>query len=141
MKRKYFFVVLFLILAIFLSGCSGGGIVTPATDEAKIKSVINEYFLALNDQNWSKAKSYCVYGSDIYYAICQMEDLASTIHTYCNTITVNAVVNILDVSISGNYSQAYCYYTYLITYCGYYENDSEYHYYDLQKVGNSWKLY
>jgi len=141
MKSKYFFVVLFLILAMFLVGCSGGGIVTPATDEAKIKSVINEYFLALNDQNWSKAKGYCIYGSDIYYAICQMEDLANTIHTYCNTITVNAVVNILDVSIYGNYSQAYCYYTYLITYCGYYENDSKYTTYYLQKVGNSWKLY
>ena len=30
MKRKYFLVVLFLILVIFLSGCSGGGIVTPS---------------------------------------------------------------------------------------------------------------
>ncbi|MBU4227456.1 hypothetical protein KKA86_05065 [bacterium] len=141
MKRKYFFVGLVLILAIFLVGCGSSGIVTPANDEAKIKSVINEYYLALNDQNWSKAKGYCIYGSDIYYAICQMEDLANTIHTYCNTITINAVVKIYDVSISGNYSQAYCYYTYLITYCGYYENDNKYIYYDLQKVGNSWKLY
>ncbi len=140
MKNKYFLVVLFLVLAILLSGC-GGGIVTPATDEAKIKSVINEYFLALNDQNWSKAKSYCVYGSDIYYAICQMEDLANTIYLYCNIVTVNAVVNIYDVSIYGNYSQAYCYFTYVITYCGYYESDSGYTYYDLQKIGNSWKLY
>ncbi|MBU4361942.1 hypothetical protein KJ813_04690 [bacterium] len=141
MKRKYFFVGLVLILVMFLVGCGSSGIVTPANDEAKIKSVINEYYLALNDQNWSKAKGYCIYGSDIYYAICQMEDLANTIHTYCNTITINAVVKIYDVSISGNYSQAYCYYTYLITYCGYYENDNKYIYYDLQKVGNSWKLY
>jgi len=28
-KRKYFFVVLFLILAIFLSGCGGSGVTTP----------------------------------------------------------------------------------------------------------------
>ena len=65
MKRKYFFVVLFLILAMFLVGCNG--VVTPATDEAKIRSVIHEYFLAINDQNWSKAKNYCSYGSDKYY--------------------------------------------------------------------------
>ncbi len=32
MRRKYFFVILFLILAIFLSGCSGGGTVTPSTN-------------------------------------------------------------------------------------------------------------
>jgi len=67
MRKKYFFVILFLILAIFLVGCSGGGIVTPATDEAKIKSVLYDYCLALNDQNWSKAKSYCIYGSDAYF--------------------------------------------------------------------------
>ena len=118
-----------------------GGIVTPATDEAKIKSVINEYFLALNDQNWSKAKSYCVYDSDIYYATCQAEDLANTIYLHCNIVTFNAVVKIYDVSISGSYGSAYCYIIYLVTACGYYESDSEYVYYDLQKVGNSWKLY
>jgi len=32
MKKKCFFVILFLVLAIFLSGCSGGGIVTPSTN-------------------------------------------------------------------------------------------------------------
>ncbi len=32
MKRKYFFVILFLVLAIFLSGCSGSGVVTPSTN-------------------------------------------------------------------------------------------------------------
>ncbi|MBU4292590.1 MAG: hypothetical protein KJ770_00880 [Actinobacteria bacterium] len=141
MKRKYFSIILVLILAMFLSGCGSSGIVTPANNEAKIKSVINEYFLALNDQNWSKAKGYCIYNSDMYYAICQMEDLANTIYTYCNIVTVNAVVKIYDVSIYGNHSQAYCYFTYVITYCGWYESDSGYIYYDLQKIGNSWKLY
>jgi len=32
MKRKYYFVILFLVLAIFLSGCSGSGVVTPSTN-------------------------------------------------------------------------------------------------------------
>jgi len=31
MKRKYYFVILFLVLAIFLSGCSGGGTTPPIT--------------------------------------------------------------------------------------------------------------
>jgi len=140
MKIKHF-IILFLILTILLSGCGSSGIVTPATDEARVKSVINEYFLALNDQNWNKAKNYCVYGSEIYYAICQMEDLANTIYTYCNTVTVNAIVKIYDISIYGKYSKAYCYFTYVITYCGYYESDSRYCYYYLQKIGNNWKLY
>ena len=141
MKRKYFLVILFLVLAIFLSGCAGEGIVTPANDEAEIKSVINEYYLALNDQNWSKAKGYCVYGSERYYKTCQGEDLVNTLHLYCNLITINVYADIQNVSINGNYSQAYCYVSVLITACGYYESDDEYVYYDLQKVGNSWKLY
>ena len=142
MKRKLFLVVLVLILAIFLSGCAGGGIVTPATDEAKIKSVINEYFLALNDQNWNKAKGYCVYGSDRYYAVCQMEDLINTLYLYCNIITINAYadIDIQDISVNGNYGQAYGHVVYIITACGYYEADDKYTTYYLQKIGNSWKL-
>ena len=56
--KKYFFVVLFLILAIFWSGCSGGGTVIPNTDEVKVKSAIQNYAFALNNQNWNEAKSY-----------------------------------------------------------------------------------
>jgi len=37
MKRKYFLVVLFLVLAIFLSGCGGGG-VTPPLNQSPIAS-------------------------------------------------------------------------------------------------------
>ena len=140
MKKKYFLVIFVLILTMFLVGCSGGGLVTPATDEALIKSVIQEYYLAISGQNWSKAKSYCIYGSDRYYATCQMEELANTFYLYCNIVTVNVVVNILDVSINGNYSQAYCKINYLISYCGNFESDSGYAYYNLQKAGNSWKF-
>ena len=100
MNRKYLFLVAFIILAIFLSGC--GGVITPATDEAKIKSVVNELWLAINDQNWSKAKSYCVYGSDAYYKVCYIEDEFNTLHLYCNVVTINAYIDILNVSIYGD---------------------------------------
>ncbi len=140
MERKYFFVVLFLILAIFLSGC-GGGLVTPATDEAKVKSVINELWLAINDQNWSKAKSCCVFGSEAYYNICYLEDLFNTANLYCGNVTIFAYVNILDVSIYGSYSKVYGYISAVISGCGSSASDSGYGYHHLQKVGNSWKIY
>ncbi|MBA7514236.1 hypothetical protein ES705_06261 [subsurface metagenome] len=140
MKNKYFLVVLFLILAIFLSGCNVA--VTPDTNEtAKVRGVINEYFLAISNQNWSKAKSCCVYGSERYYATCQGESLINTLYEYCNIVTINTYADILSVSVYGNYSEAYLYLTALITACGYYESDSSYGYYYLQKVGNSWKIY
>jgi len=141
MKKKYFLVVLFLILAIFLSGCAGGGIITPATDEAKIKSVINEYYLALSNLNFNKAKSYCIYGSDIYYAVCQAEALVNTGYLYCDIVTLNAVIDIQNVSIYGNYATVSGYTSILITYCGYFYSDDKYSNFNLQKVGNSWKLY
>jgi len=141
MKRKYFFVVLFLILAMFLVGCGGGGIVTPATDEAKIKSVVNEYYLALNNQDWSKAKSYCIYASDKYYKTCQIEDLVNTGYQYCSIVTINAIVDIQNVSINGDYGQAYCDFSILISYCGYFESDNSNGTLYLQKIGNTWKLY
>ena len=141
MKRKYYFVILFLVLAIFLSGCSGGGIVTPTTDEAKTKSVINECVLAVNDQDWSKAKSYCVYGSEAYYQVCYIEDMVNTYHLYCDLITINYYINILNVSIYGNYSEVYGYLTLVISACGQFYSDSSYFWQYLQKVGNTWKIY
>jgi uncharacterized protein YceK len=139
MIRKYYLVILILILAILLSGC--GGTITPGTDEAKIRGVINEYFLAISNQNWSKAKSCCVYGSERYYATCQGESLINSLYLYCNIVTINTYADILSVSVYGNYSEACLYLTALITACGYYESDSSYGYYYLQKVGNSWKIY
>jgi len=140
MKRKYFLIVLFLILAIFLSGC-GSGIVTPATDEAKIKSVINEYFLAINDQNWSKAKNCCVYGSDRYYATCVLEDAINALYQSYGSVTITIFVTISDVSVNGSYASAYGNGTMVII-AGYYsESGSASATYYLQKIGNIWKIY
>jgi len=138
MKRKCFLVVLVLLLAIFLSGC---GIVLPTTDEAKIKSVINEYCLALNNQDWSKAKSCCVYGSDAYNSVCDLEELINDALLSCDMITINLVIDIQNVSINGNYATVSTYASLLMTGCGdYYTSEGECDS-RLQKVGNSWKIY
>jgi hypothetical protein len=141
MKRKYFLLVLVLILAIFLSGCSGAGIVPTDSDEWDIKSVINEYYLALSNLDFNKAKSYCVYGSDQYYAVCQGEALVNNLYLYCSIITINVVIEIQNVSINGNYATVSGYTTYLLTGCGYVEADDGYSKFYLQKIGNNWKLY
>ena len=67
MKRKLFLVVLFLILAIFLSGCSGGGIVTPGADEVGgdfyvCENLLKGFYTALSNQNFALALSYCKSG-------------------------------------------------------------------------------
>ncbi|TFB08814.1 hypothetical protein E3V08_02445 [Candidatus Atribacteria bacterium MT.SAG.1] len=138
MKRKYFSIILVLTLAIFLSGC---GVVTPATDEAKIKSVINEYFLAINDQNWSKALSYCVYGSDRYYDTRYLEDAINILQQYYGTVTITCLITISDVIIYGSYAEAFGSGTIIITAGGYFESESGPGTYYLQKIGNNWKIY
>jgi len=98
MKRKCLLILTILILTIILSGCAGG-IATPDTDEAKITSVINEYFSALNDQNWSKAKSYCIYGEDLYYDVIQWENTVNS-YSYCNDVKVRIIINIVEVNMA-----------------------------------------
>jgi hypothetical protein len=144
MKRKCFLTLTILVFAIFLSGCSDG-IGIPSTDEAKIKSVINEYFSALNVQNWSKAKSYCVYESEIYNDVVQLEN---TVNTYCFPYTCYIVIaiypTIIDVYInSGILSCVYCQINDFSTAAGNNLNNTQSYimYYHLEKIGNSWKLF
>jgi len=139
MNRKHLFLVAFIILAVFLCGCNG--LVTPATDEAKVKSVIQDYYLAINDQNWSKVKNCCVYGSDQYYKVSLMEDAVNTLQQYYGTVTITCFANISNVSVNGSYASAYINVTVVITAGYYYDTYSDSGYLYLQEVGNSWKLY
>ncbi|MBA7547905.1 hypothetical protein ES705_40346 [subsurface metagenome] len=135
MGRKYFLVVLFLILAMFLSGCG------EVTDESKVRNVIDEYFLTVTGQDWEKAKSYCIYGSDIYYETCSFEDHIDSFYPFSVDIIFD--VDIFNITITtGDYASAYIYGSLTITTT---DDDlitsdfSEYFY--LQKISNDWKLY
>ena len=139
MKKKYFLVVLFLVLVILLSGCSG--VVTPVNDDAAVKSVIHEYFLAMNDQNWSKAKGYCVYQSDQYYSTIGFEDAANMIEQYYGNITILSIANVSNESVNGSYASASVSVNLVVTAGYYYDSASGSGTYYLQKIGNNWKIY
>ena len=133
MKSRCFLVVLSLILVIFLSGC---GVVT---DEEKVRDVIDEYFLALNDQDWDKAKSCCIYKSDVYYETCLLEVLIDSL--YPSVVTINFQVDIFDIVITGNYASAYIDGILTIIINDHPITDDSSGYFYLQKVSNNWKLY
>jgi len=149
MKRKGILLLTFLVLAIFLTGCIGG-VVAPLTDEAKIKNVIQEFCLALSDQNWSKAKSYCVYGSEIYNRLVELEeswnDGVFVIEMCGGSILyiddINYIVDIGAININGEYAEAF---TYLTSTLIFGNNIIEEHYEEgwilLQRINNNWKLY
>ena len=132
MKRKYFLVILFLILAISLSGC---GIVT---DESKVRNVIDEYFLAIIEQDWDKAKSYCIYGSDIYYETCLFEGYIDSL--YPSIVIINYLMDIFNIVIAENYASAYIdgSLTIIKDDQSIITDSSGYLY--LQKVSDAWKL-
>ena len=135
MKRKYFLVVLFLILAMFLSGC---GIIT---DAEKVRDVIDEYFLAISDQEWEKAKSYCIYESDVYYETCDFEDYIDSLNLDFSFVDITFLVDIFDIRINGNDASAYVDgILNIITDDSSIIDNSSGHFY-LQKVDNNWKLF
>lgn len=141
MSKKLFYFFILLIFVILLSGCAGGGPATPVSDEANIKSVIYEHRLAINNQNWNKAKSYCVDGSDAYYKVVMLEDMFNNLLQTCNNLNISASMIIYNVSIYGNYSEAYGNCNIIISGCGMVESTGGIAYTYLQRVGNTWKIY
>jgi len=126
-------VVLFLILAMFLSGCE------IITDEEKVRNIIDEYFLAINDQEWDKAKSYCIYDSDVYYETCDLEDYIDSL--YPSIVIINYQVDIFDIVIIENYANAYIDGSLTIIIDDHsMTDDSSGHFY-LKKIDNKWKIH
>ena len=139
--KKLTLVFLVMLLCLSLTGCNGT--VTPGTDidKVEIKAVLQNLFLAINDQNWSKAKGYCVYGSDAWYIIENIEDAVDTLNFYYYIVTINCFVNISNVSASGNYGSAKVSGTVVMTADGYSESENLNGTYYLQKIGNNWQIY
>jgi len=98
MKKKYFFVISFLVLAIFLVGCSGA--TTPVLDvdqEEEIKDIIANYWSALSDRQYSLAKSYCIPYGNAYYAV---EEYQNNFDYSYATLNWNVYIN--WVAVTGN---------------------------------------
>ena len=135
MKRKYFFVVLFLVLAISLSGC---GVLT---EETKIENVIDGYFLAVNNQEWEKAKSYCKYESKVYYETCDFEEYIDDLYSYFSFVDISFNVDIFDINIIGDFASAYIDGSITIIKDDQFIIGDASGYFYLQKVSNNWKIY
>ena len=143
MKRKLFLLIVVLVLSMFLVGCSGGGMVTPETDTDKveIEAVVQNFFLAINDQNWSEAEGLCIYGSDMWFFVESIKDAMNTLYIYYNVVTINCFVNITNVTVNGIYGTAKVTGQIMATADGYVEVEDIDGTFKLQKIGNNWKLY
>jgi hypothetical protein len=144
MNKKLFYVAVFLILVLFLSGCGTGYPTAPgtSTDVANVKSVVYEYFSAINNQNWSKAKGLCVYGSDRYYKTGMIQDAINTLdQQYYSPVSITCAITVSNVNVTGYYATAKGSGSIMIC-AGYYcETESGPGIYYLQKISGSWKIY
>ena len=76
MKKKYFLVILFLILAIFLNGC---GMVPPGIPEwARAEQEVYSYWIAITNRQYELAKWHCVYDGLWYNKTDEWEEYINT---------------------------------------------------------------
>ena len=143
MKKKLFFVVLVLVLAIFLSGCSG--MVAPDSNDVGgdfyiCENLLKGYYTALSNRNYTQALSYCKSGGIMYKFVNSEWDLALD---YPNLYFTYEIYNVYNFSYLSYYVDLD--YDFSSTqhdiYGGTY--DTKYHYGMsslFEKVNGEWKL-
>ena len=104
MKRKYFFVILFLVLAIFLSGCAGGGIVTPDTNGVVCENLLRGLYTALSNRSFAQALSYCKSGGLTFEYVNDLWNFAQEHPTFYVTYQVH---DVYDLSYLGGNLELY----------------------------------
>jgi len=138
--RLIIFILLSVLIAVF-TGCAG---TTPSSDEIKITNAIYGYFQAISDQDWDRARSYCVYESTAYNDVNDIEELWYPDSEETEEIDIEFIVEDIDpIIITGEYAEAKVYINGIILYNGVIveENPGEILFVYLQKISNSWKLY
>jgi len=116
-------------------------IVVKPDEKEEIESVCSELISALNSKNWNNARSYCIYGSEAYNEICDLEDLINKWESWYGTTTLNINEDINNIVINGNYATVYGYFSYIFTAGSYVEENSGSVTGYLEKIGSNWKIY
>ena len=146
---KKLIVSLIIILALLVSGCEtiipddNNGVIIPVTEVEKIESVVHDYFEALNELDWDKAKSYCVIDSEMYITTLQMQ---ADVESVVGHFSWDWIISITGTSVNGNYAEVYFDVDETTVIVGYnqteiYESGAIDIICYLQKVGNNWKMY
>ena len=119
-----------------LSGC------IPLSDEAEITYLINRYYYALSKQNWDKARSYCVYNSDAYNDVTNIENNVAQWSSAVVDVTLDYSFYIKDIVITGKYATVDGILSYsIMVNDSIEEEESEEKTINVEKIDTIWKLY
>jgi len=114
----------------------------PTSDEDKIEDVTHKLFQAINDRDWDEAKNCCVYGSDFYVGIDELEHCYNLYGALeCDIFDEYIVNDINQIIINGEYAKAYVYITATAIVDGEVVELHGEGWYFLQKITNDWKIY
>jgi hypothetical protein len=141
MKKQKIILIGMIILVLLLIGCSGTTPIIPSVNqEEQIKEVVNGYWSALSNRQYSLAKSYCIKNGQFYNAVEEYQNMpyfGSTIRTW------NPYIN--WVKITGNNATANVNITLTVTICFddicSTESETIYNFpMDLIKLSGNWEL-
>lgn len=138
MRKKQFliaFLALLIISIFILSGC------IPLSDEAQITYLINRYYSAINQQNWEKAKSYCIFNSIPYNDVINIENNVAQWDSSIADITLDYSFYISDIIITGKFATVDGFLSFEININGSITEDSGEKTINVEKIDNNWKLY
>ena len=137
MRKKHFLYIIILLFTtiLILSGC------IPLSDEAQITYLINRYYAALNKQNWDKAKSYCIYNSNPYYDVNNIENNVEEWSSSIVEVALNYSFYIEDIIIAGKYATVPGLLTIIITINESNQEERGEKVINVEKIDNNWKLY
>ena len=145
MKRKSFLIVLLLVLAVYLSGCSGG-MVTPNAHEIGgdfyiCENILRGFYTALSNRNYPQALSYCKPGGAAFKYV---NDTWNSDQQYPTFYTTYQVYEVYNFSYIGQ-SMVSCDYDLSFTihdiYGGTYDTSYFYGQTGLfEKVNGEWKM-
>ena len=137
-EKKHFsynIIILLIVLILILSGC------IPLSDEAEITYLVNRYYAALSKQNWDKARSCCVYNSDAYKDVTDIENKVAQWSSAVVDVTLDYSFYIEDIVITGKYATVNGILRYSITVNGSIKEGSREKTINVEKTDNNWKLY
>ena len=135
MKKLTILLVVIVLIAGLLAGC---GVLT---EETKIENIIDEYFIAVSEQEWERAKNCCIYGSNVYYETCDLEEYIDDLYSYFSFVDISFNVDIFDINIIGDFASAYIDGSITIIKDDQFIIGDASGYFYLQKVSDNWKIY
>ena len=137
--NKSLFIILLLILGIFLSGCSGGGVVTPGADEVGgdfyvCENLLRGMYTALSNRNFTQALSYCKSGGLTFQYVNNLWNFAQEHPTFYVTYQV---FDVYDFAYLGGNLELYYNYSWTTNIISYLYGRRMV----FEKVNGEWKMF